>query len=84
VNNKMKEDELRIISEHLDTLKIYDCELRAAFTLGYMMRKDEYASGSRVPLDAIGKPAGVTDAEWMRNRDPNDKWLRPNPEKLSS
>ena len=76
----MREDELTIISEVLDTLKIMQDDLRSAFTLGYMMRKDEYASGNRVPLDAIGKyeqPAGVTDAEWMRNRDAKDKWLRP-------
>ena len=84
----MREDELRIISELLDTLKITQDELRSAFALGYMMRKDEYASGNKyefVPgkrVDAIGResikqPAGVTDAEWMRNRDAKDKWLRP-------
>ena len=76
----MRDGELRGISEVLDSLKIMQDDLRSAFALGYMMRKDEYASGNRVPLDAVGKfeqPAGVTDAEWMRNRDAKDKWLRP-------
>ena len=59
----MKEDELRIISEHCDVLGIMQDDLRAAFALGYMMRKDEYAHPKKLAA-CVGGSIG-------------DRWLRP-------